>query len=257
MTKWFDSHGHLNDRRFDDDRQLLIEQLPSLGIGKMVVIGYDEDEDRCALKTARMAPWLYAALGVHPHDAENWTDKMEEDIFRLCRDEKVVAYGEIGLDYHYDLSPREIQRNVFVRQIEMAKELDLPIIVHMREATADTLEIIRAAGELPGAVMHCYSGSIETAKELIDRGWYISFSGTITFNNAERLRAVVETVPVERMLVETDCPYLAPVPKRGKRNQPDFVQYTGAVAASLKGMDVDEFAAITMQNAMNFFRIKD
>lgn len=256
MTKWFDSHGHLNDERFDEDRQLLVEKLPSLGLGAMVVVGYDKDEERCALSTARMAPWLYAALGVHPHEANTWDEQTQEDLLRLCRDEKVVALGEIGLDYYYDLSPRDVQKQVFARQIELAKQLDLPIVVHMRDATADTMQIIREAGEIPGGVMHCFSGSIETARELLDRGWYISFSGSLTFNNAERLRLVAEQIPTQRMLVETDCPYLAPVPMRGKRNQPDYVHFTGEVAARCKGIDADEFAEITMQNAKDAFRIK-
>ena len=139
MTKWFDSHGHLNDERFDEDRESLIERLPSLGVGAMVVVGYDKDPARCALPVAKKAPWLYAALGVHPHEAEDWTDEIEEDLIRQCKDEKVVALGEIGLDYHYDFSPRDVQKRVFARQIELAKRLDLPIVVHMREATADTL----------------------------------------------------------------------------------------------------------------------
>ena len=257
MTNWFDSHGHLNDERFDEDRESLIERLPSLGVGAMVVVGYDKDPARCALPVAKKAPWLYAALGVHPHEAEDWTDEIEEDLIRQCKDEKVVALGEIGLDYHYDFSPRDVQKRVFARQIELAKRLALPIVVHMREATADTLSIIRAAGEIPGGIMHCFGGSVETARELLDRGWYISFSGTLTFNNAERLRAVAETIPADRMLVETDCPYLAPVPMRGKRNQPDFVQYTGRVAAACKKMEEDEFAALTMQNAKRVFGIKE
>lgn len=255
MTMWFDSHGHLNDERFDDDRDTLIAQLPALGVGGMVVVGYDPDEKRCALSVAKKAPWLYAALGVHPHEARQWSEQTEAELKRLCRDDKVVALGEIGLDYHYDFSTPDVQKRVFARQMALARDLDLPVIVHMREATADTMQIIREAGDIPGGVMHCFSGSAETARELLDRGWYISFAGTLTFANAQRLRAVAQQIPLERMLVETDCPYLAPVPMRGKRNQPDFVRFTGQMAAECKGVDVDTLAAQTMQNAKAVFRI--
>lgn len=255
MTMWFDSHGHLNDARFDADRDALLAQLPALGVGGMVVVGYDPDPARCALSVAKKAPWLYAALGVHPHDAQTWNAHTQAEVARMCREEKVVALGEIGLDYHYDFCPRDVQKRVFAQQLALARELDLPVIVHMREATADTMQIIRQAGELPGGVMHCYSGSVETARELLDRGWYISFAGTLTFANAQRLRTVAEQIPAERMLVETDCPYLAPVPMRGKRNQPDFVRFTGEVAAACKGMPAEEFAALTMENAKTLFRL--
>ena len=256
MTTWFDSHGHLNDERFDEDRQQLIRELPALGIAGMIVVGYDDDPKRSALTVARMAPWAWAALGVHPHDASAYDDRMEETLRIQCRDPKVVALGEIGLDYHYDFSPRNVQREVFARQIRLAKELELPIVVHMREATEDTLSIIREAGEIPGGIMHCYGGSIETARILLDRGWYISFSGSLTFKNAERLRLVAEQIPKERVLVETDCPYLAPVPMRGKRNQPDWVRFTGETAAYCLGIDTDAFSEITKENTKKAFRFR-
>ena len=253
MTTWFDSHGHLNDERFDEDRQQLIRELPALGIAGMIVVGYDDDPKRNALTVARMAPWAYAALGVHPHDASSYSEEKEEALRAQCKDPKVVALGEIGLDYHYDFSPRDVQQKVFARQMRLAKELELPAVVHMREATGDTLRIIEEAGEIPGGIMHCYGGSIETARILLDRGWYISFSGSLTFNNAERLRLVAEQIPKDRILVETDCPYLAPVPMRGKRNRPDYVRFTGETAARCLGIDVEEFAGITKENTKKAF----
>nr|WP_122011993.1 TatD family hydrolase [Maliibacterium massiliense] len=255
---WFDTHAHLWDARFAQDRAALIAQLPSRGIDLLVnVVEYHDDHAEQAVAAACCVPYIYAALGVHPHEAQHFTPQSADGIARIMRKHpKVVALGEIGLDYHYDFSPRAQQRAAFAAQVALAQQVHKPIIVHMREATADTLDILESFGaNLPPGVMHCYSGSYETARRLLDRGWYVSFSGSVTFKNAAKLADVARRIPLDRVLVETDCPYLAPVPMRGKRNQPDFVQYTGAFVAALHNMPVAAFAAQARGNGCRLFGI--
>ncbi|MGI6005362.1 MAG: TatD family hydrolase [Christensenellales bacterium] len=253
---WFDTHAHLTSDRFDEDREELIEKLPSLGVSLLVDVGYDPDWRYNALSSAQKASYIYAALGVHPHEADIYTDEVEQELSaQITGYEKVVAVGEIGLDYHYEYSPRAVQRDVFARQLALARRLKKPVVIHMREATQDTLEILRAYRTDHG-VMHCYSGSLETAKLALDMGFYISFSGSVTFKNAVKLREVARYVPMDRLLVETDCPFLAPEPKRGRRNQPDYVRYTGAFLAQLRGVATEEMAQITMRNGCQLFCIR-
>ncbi len=201
---------------------------------------------------------VFASVGVHPHDAKLYDDAAETHLIELAKREKVVAWGEIGLDYFYDHSPREIQRDVFRRQIKVAKDLDLPVIIHSREADDETVEILTEAyGETlgRGGVMHCFGGTAAMAKAMLDIGFYISFAGNVTFKKAENLREAAKIVPLERLLIETDCPFLAPVPNRGKRNEPSFVIHTAQFLADFYGIELEKLAKHTTQNFLDFFNI--
>ncbi|NLV90884.1 MAG: TatD family hydrolase [Firmicutes bacterium] len=250
-----DTHVHLDDRRFDADRDQVLQRAWQAGVAFVVNVGADAASSQAAVRLAQQEARVYAAVGVHPHDASSYSPQVEALLRRLAGEQKVVAIGEIGLDYYYDNSPRDRQREVFVEQIELALELDLPIVIHSRDAQQDTLEILRRYAGRARGLMHCFSGSYETAKVCLDLGYYLAFGGSITFKNARRLAEIVKQVPLERMLLETDCPYLTPVPHRGKRNEPCYVTFVAEKVAELKGIDVAEVASVTTQNAKDVFGI--
>ncbi|HHV94026.1 MAG TPA: TatD family hydrolase [Firmicutes bacterium] len=247
-----DTHCHLNDEQFADDLPQVVQRAVSAGVTGLINIGYDLDSSREAIEQAGLYPGLKAAVGIHPHDAVTATEAALEELAQLAAAESVVAIGEIGLDYYYDNSPREVQRLAFRKQLELAKKLCLPVVIHSRDAAQDTLEILKEFAPLRG-IMHCFSGSFETAQICIDMGLYIAFGGAITFKNANRLRGVAAKVPLERIVLETDCPYLSPEPYRGRRNEPAYLVYTLAKLAELKGISEAEAAEITTANAKAVF----
>ncbi|NLL82062.1 MAG: TatD family hydrolase, partial [Tissierellia bacterium] len=216
---FIDSHAHLDDDRFDDDREILIESLRANNIDLVFNIGADIKTSKASVELAKKYDHIYAVVGVHPHDAEDAEDNYLDILRELSLEEKVVAIGEIGLDFYYDNSPRDIQRKVFKEQLKLAKELNLPVVIHTRDASQETFDILKEAGKdgsLRG-IMHCYSGSVEMAKEYIKLGFYISIAGPVTFKNSRVVKDVAKEIPLDKLLIETDCPYLSPEPHRGKR----------------------------------------
>ncbi|MEW5866010.1 MAG: TatD family hydrolase [Bacillota bacterium] len=252
-----DTHAHLDHERYRNDRDDVIARAKAAGVWPIVEVASDVKTSWLAIGLLRSYPGLLATVGIHPHDAKTASSSALERIRTMAREPGVVAIGEIGLDYHYDFSPRDAQRRAFAVQIGLAKEVGLPIVVHDREAHADTLAILKSEGaDQVGGVMHCFSGDAETARKCLDMGFYISIGGTLTFPNAGRLRDIVARLPLERLLLETDCPYLTPVPHRGKRNEPAFVAFVVEELARLKGITPGEAAAATTQNATALFRLR-
>ena len=255
----FDTHCHINDEQFDADREETILRMREAGVARAVVVGDGARDPSGAFRLARDYDFLFAAAGVHPHDASLWTEDSARKIEDWMRLEKTVALGEIGLDYHYDLSPRDAQRDVFARQLDLAYRIGKPVILHIREAHGDATDILVSqarSGRMPRGIMHCYTGSWESAKTYLNLGLYVSFSGAVTFKNAPKLTDVARNLPLDRMLVETDCPYMAPVPMRGQRNEPAFVRYTLEKIAAVRGMDPEELARITYENGRRIFNIE-
>ena len=254
----FDSHAHLNDERFDEDREELINSLKAKGVDLVLNPGACIETSKSSVYLANKYDFIYAAVGVHPHDVGEMTKEDIETLRKLAlENEKVKAIGEIGLDYYYDNSPREIQKKWFKRQIELANELKLPIIIHDRDAHGDTFEIIKntKSPEI-GCVLHCYSGNVELAKEYVKMGCYISIPGTVTFKNNKKTREVAKEIPLEYLLIETDSPYMAPEPHRGKRNDPSLVQFVADKIAQEKGISYEQVCKATKENAKRFFNIK-
>lgn len=251
----FDTHAHLLDERFDGEREDIINVLPSNGVGAYCEIGYDIKSSINATSLANKFEYVYASVGVHPHDTDSLTEDDLNTIKNLCKEEKVVAIGEIGLDYYYDNSKRENQRFWFDRQLSLAEEIDIPITVHTRDAMADTIDILKCHKNAEG-IIHCYSGSKESAKILLDMGFFISFAGPLTFKNASTALEVAKYVPSDRILIETDSPYLAPVPYRGKRNEPSFVAEVAKRLSEIRGISFEEVSLLTFENAKNVYRIK-
>lgn len=250
----FDSHAHYDDERFAEDRKEVIASLQQNGVVGVIDIGCDLETSQKAVDLAKSHPFFYAAVGYHPHEASRFNQPDFAEIQKLLQHPKVVAMGEIGLDYHYDLSPREKQIEVFDRQLTLAEELDIPIIIHTREATQDTLNLLqkhRCRG-----VVHCYSGSAETAKVLLKLGYYIGFTGVITFPNARKIVEACSIVPAERILLETDCPYMAPVPFRGKRCWSPMIEKTAERIAQIKGMEPQTLIDTARENTKRLFGIK-
>ena len=252
---FYDTHAHYDDEAFDADRDSLLPELHRQGIALINDIGCDVPSSRQAVALAEQYPFVYAVVGAWPGNTGDMTEDDIESYRQLCRHEKVVAIGEIGLDYHYDDVPRETQIYWFDRQMALAAELGMPVVVHEREAHGDGREIVRKwADRVPG-VFHCFSGSAEMAKELVKLGWYVSFTGVVTFKNARRALEAIEAVPMDRIMIETDAPYLAPVPYRGKRNHSGYVPKVAEKIAEIKGLTTEEVAAITMENGKKFFRL--
>ena len=251
----FDTHAHLNDSRFDGVRDELIASLTSNGIGAYCEIGYDVKSSEKACELSEKYDFIYAAAGVHPHDTDDMTSGDMNALKKLCAHQKVVALGEIGLDYYYNNSKRENQRHWFDAQLSLASELDIPCVIHTRDAWADTLDILRAHKENTG-IIHCYSGSVETAKILLDLGWYISFAGPLTFKNATTALDVARFVPDDRILIETDSPYLAPVPYRGKTNTPVYVKEVAKKLSEVRGVSFEKIEELTFANAKKVYRIE-
>lgn len=250
----FDTHAHLLDKRFDEDRDELIKQMPSDGVVGVIEVGCCEDTSVKAAELAQSTDYIYSAAGVHPHDAQDVSEEYLGLLENLAAKEKVIVIGEIGLDYFYDNSPRDIQRKVFREQIELAHKLNLPMIYHMRKATADFLEILSDYSDLRG-VVHCYSGSADTAKELLKMGLHISFTGSVTFKNARKVVEAAAVVPLDRLMAETDCPYLSPEPLRGRRNDPRNVEHVIRKLAEIKGVTFEEMCEYNINNAKGLYGI--
>lgn len=251
----FDTHTHYDDPQFDCDRDALLSSMPENGISLIVNASSNLASAKKALSIAEAYPFFFAAVGVHPHDADTMDDNTASELEALLRHPKAVAVGEIGLDYHYDHSPREIQQKRFREQLDLAGSVRLPVIIHEREAPGDVLKILNEFPNVRG-VIHCYSGSWETAKLLLDKGWYLSFTGVITFKNARRSHEVIEKMPRDRLMIETDCPYLAPEPMRGRRNSSLFLRYTAEKIGQLLNMSAEEAAGLTMANGRRFFGLE-
>lgn len=248
-----DTHAHLDDERYDEDRNQVIEQLRQDGLVYVINPGADMASSRKAVALADSFDFIYAAVGVHPQDAAAIDDDDIAELERLAGRDKVVAIGEIGLDYHYDEPSRDIQKRRFIQQLALADKLDLPVIIHDRDAHGDVMDILRARGKKQKGVLHCFSGSVEMAEECLKLGFLISFTGNITFKNARRLLDVVKAVPIERMMIETDSPYLSPEPYRGQRNYPGNVRYVARKIAEIKGMEYEDVVRITGHNAIKLF----
>ena len=250
----FDTHAHLMDERFNEDRDELIAKMPGEGVVGIIEVGCCEKVSKMAAELAEKTDYIYAAVGVHPHDSEDVSEGYLEILEGLAKIKKVIAIGEIGLDYFYDNSPRDIQRRVFRQQIELALRLDLPMIYHIRKATAEFLDILSDYDNLKG-VVHCYSGSAETAHELVKMGLHISFTGSVTFKNAKKVVEAAQAVPLERLMAETDCPYLSPEPMRGRRNDPRNVEHVIRKLAEIKEVTFDEMCEININNAKGLYNI--
>ena len=253
----FDTHAHLNDNRLKGDITGAIERAASQGVDRIICVGFDIPSSRAAVDLASKYERVWAAVGVHPHDAKTLDDKALAEIETLARKPKVVAIGEIGLDFYRDLSPRPVQEKAFRSQLTLAKELDLPVVIHDREAGSDLLRVIEEEESPPaGGVMHCFSENLEFALRAIELGFYIGIAGPVTFAKSYALRDIVGAIPMDRLLVETDAPYLTPEPYRGrKNNEPAFVRLVAEKVAEVKGMDFGEVARITSANAARLFAI--
>ncbi|MBR1566481.1 MAG: TatD family hydrolase [Oscillospiraceae bacterium] len=251
---YFDTHAHYDDEAFDADRDALLSALPGAGVTLVVDPGCDVKSSEKALALAERFPHVYAAVGIHPEELAGMEAGDLAKIEALCAHEKCVAIGEIGLDYYWDDTHREEQKALFIEQLELALRHDKPVIIHDREAHGDSLDIVRRYSDVQG-VFHCYSGSKEMAEELLKRGWYLGFDGPITYKNARKAIEVLEICPLDRLLIETDSPYLSPVPRRGKRNDSRNLQYIAEKIAEVKGLTCEEVAKISMENGRRLFKI--
>lgn len=249
-----DTHCHIEMEAFDKDRDDVLKRAKDSGIEALITIGSDYESNIDNLALINKYDFLYASVGIHPHDSKVFTDQIFEEIIEWIKEDKVVALGETGLDYHYEHSPREIQRMVFKRHLELSRITGLPVIIHSREAKEDTLSILKDSGITKG-VLHCFSGDMDMAERAMEMGFYISFSGTVTFKKARNILDIVKAVPDDYLLVETDAPYLTPEPLRGKRNEPSFIIHTVERIASLRGVSPDDIARITTLNARRLFKI--
>jgi TatD DNase family protein len=255
-----DTHTHLDDARYDGDRDAMIARAREAGVDTFITIGCDLTTSRAAVELADRYPFVYASIGVHPHEVRHIADDWYDELRRLAQHPKVVAYGEIGLDYHYNHSPPKLQRERFREQLLLARELNLPAIIHTREAQEDTITILKEeqAGAT-GGVFHCFTGDAWLAKDGLDLGFYLSFSGVVTFHNATMLREIVKTVPMDKLLIETDCPYLTPAPHRGKRNEPAYVKLVADTIAAVKSeaapVSAEEIGRLTAANARRLFKL--
>ena len=255
-VRFFDTHAHLTDDRFDADREALVASLPQSGVALVMDIACDVREAEATMALLREYPFVYAAVGMHPHVAGEVIPEHLDAIQRYLAQDKVQALGEIGLDYHYDFAPREAQRKWFCEQLDLALQLGKPVSLHVREAFGDAMEILGMRKGLKG-VMHCFSGSVESAKQCLDMGLYIALGGAVTFPNAPKLAEVAKAVPLERLVLETDCPYLTPVPHRGKRNDPSYLPYIAGKIAELRGVPVETVAEATFQNALKLYEMTE
>ena len=251
----FDSHCHLDDEKFDQDREEALSRMHDYGVTRCVCVGSDLPTSRRSLDFANAHENVFAACGVHPHEAKDAPGDYLDRLAKMLKEKKAVALGEIGLDYFYDLSPRDVQKRVLQEQMDLALSLDKPVIFHIRDAHGDMLDIFHERERLPRGIIHCFSGSAETAKEYVKMGFYVSFAGPITFKKAASVVSASQTVPLERLLIETDSPYLPPVPLRGQRNEPAYVRYVLEKQAEVHGVSAEELAQITTQNAMRLYRI--
>ena len=251
---FFDSHAHLDDARFQPDLDEVLARMKENRVTGMMNIGCDLPSSLRSVALAERFNWVWAAVGSHPDDADHVDGALVDRYRTLCQNPRVRAIGEIGLDYHYEDVPREIQKQAFRMQLALARELSMPVVVHEREAHGDAMEILDEFRDIRG-VFHCYSGSLEMAKELVRRGWYIGFTGVVTFKNARKAVEVAEWLPLSRTLIETDCPYMAPEPFRGRRCDPSMVPQTAAKIASIKGVSPEAVGEATYRNAVELFQL--
>lgn len=250
-VKVIDTHAHYDDPAFDSDRDELLTEILNESVDKLITIGCSIEGSRNAIKIAEKFPSVYASVGIHPSDCMGSSDNYIDILREMSKNKKVVAIGEIGLDYHYDGYDKETQIDCFIKQLELAKELSLPVIIHSREATSDTMDILRKYK--PKGVVHCFSGSVETAREIIELGMMISFTGVLTFKNSRKAVEACSAIPMERIMLETDSPYMAPVPHRGKRNNSSYVLHVAEKVAEIKNMTIDEVITVCNGNAVRFF----
>ena len=251
---YFDSHAHLGEDCFAQDFVNIVKKMRAANVTGMMEIGFDGPSSYHAVELANQHDWIWAAVGSHPDDAAQVDEARIEEYRALCKDPRVKAIGEIGLDYHYEDPPRDVQQSAFRMQMALAQELSLPVIIHDRDAHADTMAIVREFPRVTG-VFHCFAGSVEMARELLALGWMLSFNGAITFKNARRAPEVVAAVPLERLMIETDSPYLTPVPHRGERNDSSYVHFVAEKIAGIKGIPYEEVVRATTENGKRFFRI--
>ena len=254
----FDTHCHLNVDAFEEDVEETIERAKELGVSKFAVVGFDTETIKKSLELSQAHPEIYSIIGWHPTEAGSYSPDIQESLIQLLGQDKVVAMGEMGLDYYWNTSPKDVQEKVFRQQIQIAKALKLPISIHMRDAIEDTYRILKEEDVSSiGGIMHSYSGDVDYMKRFLDLGMHISLSGVVTFKKAVEVHEVAKVVPLDRLLIETDAPYLAPVPYRGKRNEPGYVRYVAERVAELREMDFEELANVTMTNAKRLFRLED
>ena len=254
-AKIFESHAHYDSEQFDEDRHELLMSMPENGIGTIINSGANWDSVTEVVEMAAKYPHVYAAVGMHPDEVGDLNEERFAYLKSQCQKDKVVAVGEIGLDYYWDNESHDVQKYWFIKQLDLARELDLPVIIHSREAAADTLEVMKEHGTGLRGVIHCFSYSKELAQEYVKMGYYIGVGGVVTFKNAKKLKEVVEVVPLDRILLETDSPYLAPTPYRGKRNSSLYIPYIAEEIANIKGVTYEEVVAQTEQNGKDLFRI--
>lgn len=251
-----DTHAHLDGPKFDQDREAVLARAKEAGVNTIINVGFDMPSCLRSITLAETYPAVYAAVGIHPHDAQSVNEEDYIQIEKWAKHPKVVALGEIGLDYYRDLAPRDIQKQVFRRQLALARNAKKPIIIHNRDAHGDLMEILREEyHDIPGGVFHCYSGSTEMAREIVKMGLFLSIAGPVTFQNSLRLWEVVTEIPLAWLLIETDAPYLTPAPYRGKRNESGYVRYVAEKVAELKGTTLEEVATVTSENARRLFRL--
>lgn len=255
--KLFDTHSHLNLKHFDEDRDDVFEKIFASSVEKLIIPSIDEETIKTSLElTEKYSGKIYSAIGYHPQDASKWDKNSYELLKKSAENKGVVAIGEIGLDYYWDTTPKEIQHKIFKEQIALALELDLPMIIHTRDSLDDTMKMLKENNaQKVGGVFHCFSGDLAFAKEALEIGFYISFAGNITFKNAEALREVAKEIDLKHILIETDSPYLTPMPNRGKRNDSSYVKYVAEKIAELKNLSVEEVANTTYENALKLFKI--
>ena len=251
----FDTHAHYDDSQFEEDRDMVLASMPELGVGTIVNVSASYDSCRRAVALAEKYPFVYAAVGIHPDEVGALNEETFAEMKKLFQHKKVVAVGEIGLDYYWDNEPHDVQQEWFIRQVELARELDLPVLIHSREAAADTMYVMKTYAQGLRGVIHCYSYSREMAEEYVKMGFYIGIGGVVTFKNAKKLKEVAEAVPLKRIVLETDCPYMAPEPFRGRRNQSSYLRYVAEKIAELKDISTEEVIAVTEENARKLYRL--
>lgn len=251
----FDTHAHYDDAQFDTDREEVLAAMKKEGVGIIVNASARYDSCQSVIRLAQAHDGMYAMAGVHPDEVGALNEETFGELRKLAREPKVAAIGEIGLDYYWDTEPRQVQKQWFIRQLELAKELELPVNIHSREASEDTFQIIKEYAEGLQGIIHCFSGSKELAQEYVKRGFYIGVGGVVTFKNGKKLKQVVEAIPLESIVLETDCPYLAPEPFRGKRNQSSYIRYVAEEIARLKGVSYEEVVAQTEENGRAVYRL--
>lgn len=253
----FDTHAHYDDEQFDTDRETLLASMSEQGVGTIVNVSATYESCERVVELVKRYSFMYAAVGIHPDEVGSLNEERFQQMKELCKQEKVVAVGEIGLDYYWDNESHDVQKEWFVRQLDLARELNLPVLIHSREAAADTMEIMKEHGQGLRGVIHCYSYSKEQAKEYVKMGYYIGVGGVVTFKNARKLKETVEEIPLTSIVLETDCPYLAPVPFRGKRNNSSYIKYVAEEIAEIKGISYEAVVEQTEKNAIDLYNLTE